>query len=690
MRLIISILAILLTTTISARELYNLNENWRMFPASKSSGDDAHSISLPHCWGQDPSTPPSLTNANYLRSIYAPEAWREQRVFLRFYGVQSIADLFVNGKHVGEHRGGSTAFTFEISQFLNIGDDNTIVVRVSSTEQNDILPTSIEHLKYGGIYRDVEMIVTPKVAISPIFYGSDGVFVTTSSVDGNRVEGDVAVKILSDSDTERLVELSFSDMSGEICFSTRLNKHKIERDGIVKIPFSTKKITAWSPENPTLYNVSVRITPLETISKELPGELSSVTSAAPQYDEVSVVTGFRTIALPEKGAENGALLINGESHLLRGVSLYHDHPKSGSVMGGDLLSSDLDMVYDMGANAIRSAIAPHDRSLYSLCDQQGIAVWIDTPLSRSSFFSDVAYYPTQRFEENGVQQLREVIYQNYNHPSVMMWGIFSLLSTRGDSALEYVQRLNSLSKSIDVTRPTVALSNQNGKINEVTDLIVWQQNIGWDKGELSDINLWQNLIHNRWAYLRSGVMFGEKGSVNHQITRSEIPMSRLNKRNGWYPEVRQCEMHEEYMKHLSTDTKFWGIWSTSMFDYKAPRSTIGENPTGHISSDRATKKDSYYLYRALWNREQPTLHITDRGSRLCKDNLVTLRVYASQDEAPIAIINGEEREMQNTAPAQFILDSIVVNDRTNIVVQQGNMTDSTEFIYGSPLRAREH
>ena len=136
----------------------------------------------------------------------------------------------------------------------------------------------------------------------------------------------------------------------------------------------------------------------------------------------------------------------------------------------------------MGANALRSAVMPHAQYLYDRCDEQGMLVWIDAPLHRSSFLGDVSYFATPAFEQNGLDQLQEIVAQNINHPSVVMWGIFSRLWMRGDDVTPYIRRLNETARTMDPSRPTVACSDQNGDINFITDLIVWQQDVGWRRG----------------------------------------------------------------------------------------------------------------------------------------------------------------------------------------------------------------
>lgn len=669
------------TLHCDARESYPLSGNWRLFAAAEGRGDRARNVALPCSWSLEQNTPVSMTSTNLLRTLYLPERYRNDRVFLKFNGVNSIADLYVNGAFVGEHRGGATAFLFEITDRVKFGETNMVLLRVSSLQRNDIMPTSVEHEVYGGVYRDVELIVTPKVAIDPDVYGADGLFVTTRTVGGGVVKGDVKVHFIADQPADRSLTLRITDENGNELFKSTQPKVHISEKSPVVLPFEVANASLWSPSNPTLYNVSVSLGSVAAGG----GDVRN------QRDEVVVKTGFRTVMIANSGAVKGVVRINGEPTIMRGVSLYHDDPAAGGVIDERIHREQLEVVRDLGANAVRSAVMPHDKSLYSLCDSLGVMAWVETPFSRSPYLSDVAYFPTKEFEENGMQQLREVIHQNYNHPSVVMWGIFSLLTPREEGVLDYIKRLNAESKAVDKSRPTVALSNQNGEINEITDLVVWRQNIGWDNGLLDDIAIWSEQLHSKWGHLRSAIMYGAGGSVDHQIDRAELARSRELKREGWFPEVRQSEMHEVYAKNLAADSLFWGLWHNTLYDFKAPRSILGESVEGLVSFDRQDKKDAYYLYRALWNSDKPTLHIADKRACMVGDGSsnITLRVYASGTTPPVATINGEKQTMKSVAPAQFILENVKVTGRTKITVTQDGLSDSVEFIYDSPIRNQE-
>ncbi len=664
--------------SLSAREVYNVSNDWRLFASAEGSADRAKSVSLPYSWSLERNTSVNESSINLLRVLHAPMEWSNRRIFMRFGAVANVADLFVNGEYAGTHRGGATAFTLEITPYLNMGESNVVVLRVSSIPQNDILPTSVEHEVYGGVYRDVELIVTSKSAISPKYFGADALFVTTKSIDNGVVKGEVVARFISNNAVERRLTLTIYDKEGQEIFREQQSKVKIDGKSPITIPFVVNAL-AWSPEEPNLYSVKLALNSVGEGLNEIVG----------QRDEVSVVTGFRTITTTPKGA----LLLNGVKSPMRGVSLYHDHPRVGADLTPQTYREDMSVVQDLGANAIRSAVVPHDQYLYSLCDSLGVMAWVELPFARSPYLSDVGYFPNARFEENGLQQLREIIFQNYNHPSVMMWGIFSLLSTRGDLPDKYITRLHNEAKRLDPTRPTVALSNQSGTLNTITDLMVWRQDIGWSRGQLSDIAVWSDQLHNKWGHLRSAVLYGEEGSVEHQSGRKNLVEVRSRNRAGWFPEVRQTVMHEVYASKLCEDEVFWGLWISSLFDFKSPRSILGERAVGLVSFDRESRKDAYYLYRALWNEDEPTLHIADKRLRrlMLNEKIVTLRVYASEldGESPIATINGEEREMRRIAPSQFVLEGLEVEDRLLVEVNYGDLTDRVEFIAGSPLRTPE-
>lgn len=662
-RYIIALLMILGVASSEARTVYSLNDGWQFFFKLETSSDYARHISLPHTWNLDALSGKGeylQTIANYTRDIFVPNDWANKRLFVKFYGVQSIADVFVNGHHAGEHRGGWTAFTFEITPYLKYGENNSLVVVVNNSYQNDILPTSSEINLYGGIYRDVELIVTERTTVSPLYYGSDGILIHQNNITDTSVDATAAVYVTAIEDKSCDMTITVQAPSGETVFS-RFMKARIEPNTPINIPFRIDEPLLWSPEEPNLYTVNIGIGPR-------------------QEDVVSVVTGFRKIEYTPS-----ALKINGKVTPVNGVSLYHDRAAVGSALRTRHYDEDLAQIRDIGANAIRSVTAPHSQYLYDCCDQNGTLVWIDTPFTRAPYLSDVFYYSTEKFKQNGLQQMREVIIQNYNHPSVVMWGIYSLVWLRGDNILDYVKKLNSTAKQLDATRPTVACSNQDGDINFVSDLIVWQQDLGWERGAFDDLKLWRDGLSKDWSNLRSSVAYGESGSIDQQ---TDVAMKPATIDERWLPERWHTEFHEQYAQRLAQDSLFWGVWVNNMFDFGSVRHNDGISRKGLVSFDRKDQKDAYYLYRALWNKKSPTLYISEKRRNIRQDSVQTIKIYSSAKDVPVLTVNKEAVKINQTAPCQYVSDPVVMHGRNVVEVKAGELSDQQIITIRNALKQR--
>lgn len=659
-RYIATLLLLAACASVQAREVFPLNEGWRFFFKSENSSDNARHVTLPHTWNTDTGACGYFleTTANYQNDMYIPAEWASKRLFVKFYGVQNVADLFVNGYHVGAHRGGSTAFTFEITDKIRFGEDNALLVVVSNNSRDDVLPASTDMNLYGGIYREAELILTGKTAVSPLHLGSEGVLVRQNSVTSALVEGEAEIYLTSAGESTCMLTLDITAPDGRKVFTKR-QKTRLDGKPVV-IPFSIADPQLWSPSSPALYRVTASI-----------GE-ETVT------DSVTVRTGFRNIQVTTAGG----LTINGERIPVHGVTLYHDNAISGGAVLAQDYDADLQQIRDLGANALRSAVMPHAQYLYDRCDEQGLLVWVDSPLHRSSFLGDVAYFATPQFEQNGIQQLQEIIAQNYNHPSVVMWGIFSRLWMRGDDVTPYLRRLNDTAHAMDRSRPTVACSDQNGGLNFITDLIVWRQDVGWRKGSTDDVAVWRNQLQKNWSNLRSGVCYGGSGFIGHKsYTAQAAP------RSNWMPEERQTRFHEEYVKNLQNDSLFWGTWINNMFDYGSARRPYGINGEGLVTIDRRERKDAYYLYRALWNERKPTLHIVDKRRSLRDRNRQAFSVYSSVG-APTLFVGADTVAMTQYAACQYRSDSVEIQGIVQVKAVAGEQCDSVTLRVGNVLKPK--
>ena len=648
--------------TASAREVFPINEGWRFFFKSEKTSDNARHVTLPHSWNTDPLAQGYWleTTGSYQNGMYIPVEWASKRLFVKFYGVQSVADLFVNGYHVGTHRGGATAFTFEITDKIRFGSDNSMLVVVSNSSRDDVLPTSTDMNLYGGIYREAELILTERTAISPLYLGSDGVLVHPQTVGPEKVEGEIEVHITSKGDNSCTLNVDITSPRGERVFSKR---QKARLDGKpVSVAFSVDNPTLWSLRDPALYTVTASI-----------GE-DSIT------DRVAVRTGFRSI-----GASTAeGLTINGERTPVRGVTLYHDNALSGGTLTPEDYDADLRIIRTMGANALRSAVMPHAQYLYDRCDEQGMLVWIDAPLHRSSFLGDVSYFATPAFEQNGLDQLQEIVAQNINHPSVVMWGIFSRLWMRGDDVTPYIRELHTALKRVDPSRPTVALSNQDGELNTITDLIALKQNVGWMRGTTDDVGYWCETLHKSWGNLLAAPCYGVPGYPSQQ----DDLLGRPTPGTHWLPERWQTRFHEEYARRIVSDPAFWGEWVNAMFDFGTARGANDRYACGMVTLDRRQKKDIYYLYRTLWNRREPTLYIAERRWRVRPSAEQRIKVYSSGED-PVLLVNGDSVALTKYAEGQFRADCKLLPGENRIEARCGELRDSVSLRVGTALKARD-
>ncbi len=658
---LVAALSVAVGASAEGRETYPLNEGWRFFFKSDNGSDRALHVTLPHSWNTDPLADGGFleTTGNYINELHIPAEWASRRVFVRFRGVTTTADLFVNGRFAGQHRGSGVAFTYELTDKLKFGAVNSLLMVVSNSYRDDTLPTSTDINLYGGITRPVELIVTPKTAVSPLYFGSEGVLVRPTSVSAGRVEGTVEVHVTSNGESAAKLTLDIASQDGAVRFSRQL-RPKLDGRPVV-VPFAVENPELWSPSSPALYTVRVRL-----------GE-------GEEADCVEVRTGFRSVAV---SAVDG-FSVNGVRTPVNGVTLYHDNRTAVGTLSAEDYDTDLAMVGDMGANAIRSAVMPHDGYLYDRCDELGIMAWVDVPFHRSPFFGDVAYYATPAFEENAMQLLQEIVAQNINHPSVVMWGLFSRLWQRGDDPLALVHRMNDAAKRLDPTRPTVACSDQDGGINFVTDLIVWYQNIGWLRGSTDDVVVWRDLLKGNWSHLRSAVTYGAGGFRSHDsdATHQAPDFNRM-------PEHGQTRLHEEYAKNLDGDSLFWGRWVANMFDYGSARRPYGVNGAGLVTIDRRTRKDAYWLYRAMWNRRAKTLHLVERHRDIRDEGLATLKFYSSEG-APLVMLDADTLTVREYAPCQYRADSVnLTRGNRTLRFSAGGLRDSVTLRIGNDLRGR--
>lgn len=644
------------TTESLARESYNISRDWKFFTHSEN---QSQIINLPHQWNLDAlggRTEYFRGNGNYMRYIDAKPEWKDKRVFIRFGGANLVADLLINGRYVGRHKGGNEAFVFEIGPYLHYDGRDLVWVVVDNATNLDVMPTAGNHISYGGLYREAEIIVQESTHIALGHYGSQGVFVHPKKVSAEKVEGEVEVKVCSDAVVSAMVQLKVLAPDGTEVLSAVQRVRTINGTTGTFIPFEITQPQLWDGvHSPSLYKFEV-----------------SLSSAGALKDNITVQSGFRNYEVGSEG-----FMLNGRPYPIRGVLLHRDRPLSGTAVSEQEVMEDIAIAKEMGANAIRVVGGSHHPSFYAICDREGLMVINDLPLIGTTTLNGKGFFNTEAFRENGKEQLSEMIYQHFNHPSVIVWNLFSELELRGENPVGYIRELHSLAKRLDPQRFTCGWSNQDGEINFITDLIVWSHSYGWSEGLPSDITVWQEQLHANpeWRALHSGVSFKCGGSIFHQSDLLEKPLAT----GTWHPERWQTHFHETYLGALRGDTLFWGLFVDCLFDYVATetaRSAGGVSDMGVVSFNRQVRKDAFYLYKAAWNEEDEFIHLAEKRWSRRADTLQQIKVYTNLPEVELTIDGKFLGSQENTTGVVVWSDVVLQRGTNHIEVSSRGLTDN--------------
>ncbi len=614
---ILSFLSLCTLGTLSARENININRNWDFTPGWETSKSSSTRVTIPHMWNQDAlsgDTKYFRGLGNYKKNLQVPAEWKESRLYLRFHGAANIANVFINGKHLAEHRGGYTAFTVDITDAVKYGAQNEIYVRVNNAPTLDIMPLVGDFNMYGGLYRDVELVRLDPVHISLDDHGSSGVYLsqeTTAELSTIKAK----VKLSASAG----VKITLRDADGNIVATAESTQDKEEQ----QLQLQVQNPRLWNGRvDPHLY--SARIDVLKD------GKIT---------DSLEESLGLRFFRLdPDKG-----FFLNGRPYQLRGVCRHQDRAEIGNALAPLHHEEDMEIMMEMGVNAIRLAHYPQDKYIYELCDRYGMVVWAEIPFIGPGGYRDKGFVDQPSFRENGKQQLIEMIRQNYNHPSICFWGIFNELNPYGDNPLEYLKELHALSRQEDPSRPTVCASNIDDAINHVTDAVAWNKYYGWYGGNPSDIGAWADSAHKRHPHRPIGISeYGAGGSIKHQQEKLEKAVAT----SYWHPENWQTHFHEEHWKAIAERPYIWGSFVWNMFDFGAAHRTEGEidgkNDKGLVSFDRKHKKDSFYFYKANWNKDAPFVYIAERRLRERTQPKSRIKVYSNGKELEL-FLNGQSQ-----------------------------------------------
>jgi beta-galactosidase len=587
-------------------------------------------VSIPHTWNAEDGAnglAPDLDRpegyyrgpAWYERALQMPPAWKGRRVFVRFDGVSLVADVLINRVPVGQHRGAFGAFCFEITPYLKFNGKDSMRLRVDNSRAFDVAPLSGDFTIFGGIYRPVEIFSTGEVCISPTFFGSPGVFLTLRKMSKEKAEVEVKTLISSDDADLQGIELEIEIKNAEGAVVAKKAEHiakagSSELTAIVEIP--TPRLWRGVAE-PYLYSATVRLSHV--------GEL---------LDEVTQPLGLRTVAIDkEKG-----FLLNGEPYALHGVNRHQERAGKGWALSEADHDEDHALIREMGANTIRLAHYQQAEYFHDLSDRFGIITWEEIPLVD-------AVSASPGFLANAQQQLQEMIYQNYNHPSVAMWGLFNELDCGAMTtapAVPVVEDLQKLAKQIDPTRPTVAASfRQNaGAKHKIPDAAAWNIYPGWYSSSPDDAAGW---IADFSKQMGGRIGISEYGSGANPAQFQEGDLARPVHNGAFHPQQWQNHFHERLWAQLKDNPHLFGTWIWAMFDFAVDKRNEGGipglNDKGLVTRDRKTKKDTFYFYKANWNNE-PMVHIASRAATPRKKAITDVKLYSNCAEVEL-LVNGK-------------------------------------------------
>lgn len=620
-------------------------------------------VNLPHTWNaNDMQTkeikPGSLgknerfyTGDAYYRKSFVPGAeWKGKRIFIRFEGVNTNTEVYLNNKplptkegkneltydnsqrngnynFVGRHQGGYSAFVFELTNMVKFGTENELLVKVNNEASPQVIP--VNHTlfpMYGGIYRPVELIITDEVNIAVNDFASKGIYITQKDV--TKKMANIAVKIKVDNKSGRKQRI-------EVLTTI------FEKDGSVKAKQSTaytlvpqgrqiltQQLTVKNPhlwqglDDPYLYKV---VTQLKRDGQVI--------------DEVTAPLGIRKFEL----RTGEGFFLNDIKYPLYGVCRHQDRLGKGSALNNTDHAEDLAIIKEMGATSIRLAHYQQSEYFYSKCDSMGLVIWAEIPfVNRVTTFED----------NNAQQQLKELIRQNFNHPSIYIWGMHNEVYTPSAYTVELTTKLNDLAKSEDPDRYTVSVSGYNvidHPVNNNADVQGINHYFGWYNGELEDkspkeddVASWASRIREEFKDYR--IIFSEYGAEAIPEDQAEEVGNFGNQWSNpsFFPEEYATKFHEVHWGVISKNPIFLGSYVWNTFDFATPITGLNVNPRnykGLVSFDRKLKKDGFYWYKANWSKE-PVLYITQRRMMNRGNEITAVTVYSNRGE-PTLTVNGQ-------------------------------------------------
>ncbi|MGN1479346.1 MAG: glycoside hydrolase family 2 protein [Acutalibacteraceae bacterium] len=631
------------------RKVTNINNGWSFFKgpykngkAPKKAKKSFEPVSLPHTWnnldGQDGGSDYYRNTCWYCRELKFDDLGGRD-VYIEFEGVSSVCEVYAFGKKIARHEGGFSTFRVNLTPYIRHKKIKLSVMADNSESNRNIYPGMADFTFYGGIYRDVKLIEVDKIRFDLDYFGTPGVSVTEHvNPDGSAdvefcayVTGGESVTFTADG---RSVSATVSKNTA--CAVMHFDSPHLW-DGV---------------DDPYLYEVKAELKNADNIT-----------------DCVSVCFGIRSFSVdPEKG-----FILNGRPYPLHGVSRHQDRENMGWAITEKEHKEDMELIKEVGANTIRLAHYQHSQCFYDLCDEAGMIVWAEIP-----FIS--AFVPTPEARENTLSQMKELVLQNYNHPSIVCWGIANEISIGGETPelIENLEALNSLCHELDKTRLTtianLTMVEMDSKLNFITDILSYNHYFGWYMGDVSENGPWLDEFHKLNPERCIGLSeYGCEGILKYHTDEP--------KRQD-YTEEYQAYYHEKMLETFATRPYIWSTHVWNMFDFGSDMrdegGVKGRNNKGLVTYDRKTKKDSFYIYKAWWSKEG-FVHLCSSRYRDRVIDTISIKAYSNQSEVTL-FVNGE-RFGSLSADKVFVFESVMLKKGDNkIKAVAGEYSDEMTLV----------
>jgi len=624
------------------REIISLNENWTLsFPK----GDHAtEQVTLPHTWnavdGMDGNGSYLRTTGVYTRTFTQPkQPLAGGRTYVEVLAAALAATVKVNGQVATTHEGGFSIFRADVTDLCHEGE-NELTIEVSNEDTPSMYPSSADFTFYGGLYRGVNLISVPNAHFDLDYYGGPGMMVTPVPTEDGGANFTIKSFVTNPAD-DLTVMYSIEDCFGREVASA------VRGSADAEVTIYVPDAQLWSMDEPNLYTV---VATLQRNNEEV--------------DEIAANVGVRSFKVtPDEGFS-----INGVPTPLRGVSRHQDRVFEGNALTAEEHYDDAMLIKELGANTIRLAHYQHSQDFYDACDEIGFAVWAEIP-----FIS--VFKKGEGAHKHVMEEMKELIIQNYNHPSIMFWGISNEILIGGISQelVDTHHDLEKLCKELDPTRLTtiahVSTTPVNGPMHHITDLESYNHYFGWYGGKMEQNGPWLDQFHAEHPDICIGISeYGCEGIINWH---SSTPQCKD------YTEEYQALYHEHMAQVFEDRPWVWASHVWNMFDFgcaaRNEGGVSGRNNKGLITMDRKTKKDSYFVYQAYWT-QTPMVHIAGRRHAQRAGETTEIKVYSNQDTV-VLYVNGKEVGQQ-TANRVFKFNVALEEGFNTILAVAGDVKDS--------------